>query len=281
MSDEIEQGGEPSPIEAEAREMGWRPKEDFKGDPEKWTDAETWVERGHHILPILQANNKRLKQDLASRDGRISSLEKAVRDSQEAVAALKKAYEEDTKRQVERAKDELRAQIRAAREEGDTDTELDLRDKLDDLREREKVAKAEAPKAETPAVEQWRQEFPELSAWQKEHSWYGDFSSEENRKKTRALNRIMEDLRDEGEASTGGTFLNKALAVLESKTRPAAGKVEGGTSNGTPTSGRKFDKLPKDAREMAKRQASDFVGPNRMFKTNKEWEDYYAEQYGE
>lgn len=31
--------------ETKAREMGWTPKEEFKGDPDKWVDAKDWVER--------------------------------------------------------------------------------------------------------------------------------------------------------------------------------------------------------------------------------------------
>ena len=32
--------------EAEAREQGWKPKEGYEGDPEKWRPAKEFVERG-------------------------------------------------------------------------------------------------------------------------------------------------------------------------------------------------------------------------------------------
>ena len=35
-----------NPYEGEAREMGWRPKEEWQGEPEKWRDAKEFVERG-------------------------------------------------------------------------------------------------------------------------------------------------------------------------------------------------------------------------------------------
>ena len=43
----IDKVGEEAPtIENEAREMGWTDKDGFKGDPEKWVDAATFVDRG-------------------------------------------------------------------------------------------------------------------------------------------------------------------------------------------------------------------------------------------
>ena len=49
-----------APVEQEARTLGWVPAEEFKGDPNRWVDAETFVERGHTVMPILRKNNERL-----------------------------------------------------------------------------------------------------------------------------------------------------------------------------------------------------------------------------
>jgi len=284
---EVEQEEIDEATESEAREMGWVPLEEFHGNKEKWTPATEWVERGKNILPILRENNKRLKKDLLTRDEKIANLERAITDSQKAVSALQKTYAENTKREVENAKRELREQIKLARDVGDTDTELELQDKLSDLRQSEANAKKEE---ETPPQtdQDWRKQYPELAKWQTENSWYGDFSNAENRKRTRTINRIMEDMRDDGDTSSGTEFLNKALSALEEKeestqttAKKVANRVEGGTSSRSSSSGRAFDRLPKEAKEIAKEQAEDFVGPGKMFKTNKEWEDYYAVQYGE
>ena len=35
-----------NPYEGQAREMGWRPKDEWEGEPEKWRDAKEFVERG-------------------------------------------------------------------------------------------------------------------------------------------------------------------------------------------------------------------------------------------
>ena len=57
MADEIN-------YEEKALEMGWVPQDKWTGDPDKWTDARSYVERGEQILPILRANNRRLQDDL-------------------------------------------------------------------------------------------------------------------------------------------------------------------------------------------------------------------------
>ncbi len=60
-------------IEEQARKLGWHPLEEFKGDPERFTDAETFVKKGEEILPILQENKKKL-------ESRVGHLEKVVKE---------------------------------------------------------------------------------------------------------------------------------------------------------------------------------------------------------
>ena len=40
-------------IEQEAITLGWVPQDQFKGDPAKWTDAETFVARGKEKVVLL------------------------------------------------------------------------------------------------------------------------------------------------------------------------------------------------------------------------------------
>ena len=41
--------------EKEAKEQGWRPKEEFSGSEDKWTDAQTFVEKGEKIAGIMKS----------------------------------------------------------------------------------------------------------------------------------------------------------------------------------------------------------------------------------
>ena len=52
-------GGEDNlAVEKEAREMGWTPKEKFKGNPDKWVTAEEFVERQCHAVKIRGQRNQ-------------------------------------------------------------------------------------------------------------------------------------------------------------------------------------------------------------------------------
>lgn len=54
-------------IEQKALEQGWRPKEEWTGDPDDWRDAKAYVDRGEMIgkLKTTNAEIKELKQMLA------------------------------------------------------------------------------------------------------------------------------------------------------------------------------------------------------------------------
>ena len=269
--------------EADALEMGWSPEDKFKGKKENWVSAKEFVERGEHLLPILKATNKRIKNDLLTRDQQIATLKEAVESSQKAIKALQKSYTAATQKEVEQAKKDLRAQIVSARELGDTDTELDLVDKMQALRNAETEAKEDVVEDKTPTVS------PDFKAWQKENPWFGNNDDLADKKRSRAIIRIGEDLIEDGETLRDRPFLDKCLSILEEREsgktpaqKRTPSKVEGGNSGGRGSSGGGgFGSLPKDARDICHEDNDTFVGPGKMFKTVKEWEDHYYAIYNE
>jgi len=92
-------------FEKEAREHGWTPQEDFKGDPSKWVDAKTFVERADVVLPLLK---KKLQGVTNDRD----SLKRDLR-------ALTARFETVDKRAYDRAMADIEARMDAAAEVGD------------------------------------------------------------------------------------------------------------------------------------------------------------------
>jgi hypothetical protein len=50
--------------EAEARTMGWRPKDVYRGDPGKFIEAKEFVENGEKNLPIIRAALKRTQDEV-------------------------------------------------------------------------------------------------------------------------------------------------------------------------------------------------------------------------
>ena len=52
--------------EHDAQQEGWRPKEEWQGNPEQWVDAKTFVERGEKIAGILKKKVDSLEQRLSA-----------------------------------------------------------------------------------------------------------------------------------------------------------------------------------------------------------------------
>lgn len=255
-----------------ARNLGWTPEDEFQGDPDKWIDAKEFVDRGQHMMPILKANNRRLQRELSSRDTKMSALQKKVEESDRALQALEKHYTEANKRAVENAKLQLKEELREARASGDVDEELGILDKLEELRGSDKPDKSEEPDntgepAADPAFEQWLQS----------NDWFGI-----DRKKTKAITRIAEDLRDDGDTTVGIDFYVKCEQILNRQTqkRNNPGKVEGVTGiHSTTTSGKSFNSLPQDAKDACLSDVDVLVGPGKRYKNTDEWKSAYAKMY--
>lgn len=263
-------------FESPAREMGWVSKEDWEGPEDKWIDARTFVEKGESVLPILRANNKRLKKDLLTRDKEISTLKESMEAANKAIKALQKSHNAVTSAAVEQAKKDLRAQLREAREAGDVDVEEDIRDKLDELKQ--------TPSKEEVNTEEKPQLHPDFISWRDAHPWFTDNSTPESRKKIRDFVRIGEDLRDEGNTLVGKAFMDECLRLLDSRsgsTRKSTSKVESGSSGTRSSTSRGFESLPKEAKDACHEDNENFVGPGKMFKTVKEWEDHFTSVYNE
>src|SRR6188768_4292987 len=60
----------------EASSLGWVPQEKWTGDPERWVDAQSYVERGEKILPILIKDKRKLTEDLRQTQEEVARLTK-------------------------------------------------------------------------------------------------------------------------------------------------------------------------------------------------------------
>ncbi len=272
--------------EKEARNMGWVPKDDWTGDPEAWVDAGEFLERGKHVLPILSANNKKLLRRLEESSRKQQQLEGALRDSQEAIKALQRHYSENAKRQVEEARKDLLKQLAAAKEAGDVETEVELQDRLVDLREATRTAEAhQAGNTPPPADQAAGAIHPVMQAWLDENKdWFGV-----DKEKTDKAQELGNEIRAAGDTSIGAKFLAKldlAIARWEntrgSPTQRGASKVDSGSSSGgraRAAGSKSYASLPQDAKDACMSDAKRLVGPNKAYKTLADWQTAYAKIY--
>lgn len=280
-NEEVNEGLDPA-VESEARNMGWLPKDQFKGNPDQWVDADEFVERGKHVMPLLLANNKRLQRELLTRDAQIATLAEQLNGATSAIQKLEKHYTEANKRAVENAKSQLKAELRQARENNDVDAEFDIREKIDQLNAASAKAEDANPApaksvAPAPALD------PEFVDWKARNDWFGV-----DAKRTKEIMRIGEDLRDEGNDLVGAAFLDECVRILNERNKPATPKHEApvskvdGVSRGARTGngGRKsFNDLPPEARQACLDDADDLVGKNKRFSNLKDWQDHYTSIY--
>lgn len=135
-----------SPVEEQAMEMGWRPKEEWQGNPEDFIDAKNFV------------RNKSLFD-------KIDHLSKRVKDQDKALNMLKEHHakvEEATRQQVIV---ELKKAKRSALDEGDADKVIEIDDEIAKQRALEAFEKSKV-KTQPEGL------HPEFVNWVEGNSWY-------------------------------------------------------------------------------------------------------------
>ena len=137
---------EVDPYEEKAREEGWKPKEEYEGDPTKWRPAKEFVERGELF-------------------GKIDTLGKELKDTKKALRMLQDHHSKVKETEYKRAVDELKALQKKHLEEGNSDGYLEATDLLTDI------------KAEQKAREQFEKSIPaqpdpRFVDWVNSNPWY-------------------------------------------------------------------------------------------------------------
>lgn len=199
--------------DSEARALHWYPKEEYRGDPDQWVDAKTFVLRGEQQLPILQANNKRLMRDLADRDKRLSDLSGKFDALQGSVEALRQMAVTSNEAGYQRAISELKTKQRQAVEQGDTATFDRIQGEIDDAaKAHDKVseaAKPVAPKSDQKGV----QGTPEFKTWFEDNQGWvqGDPTL------GRAAVQIETELRNSDEVFTEAELWDRVTEMVQEK----------------------------------------------------------------
>lgn len=138
---------QPEEYESKAKAQGWTPQDQFKGDPNKWVDAETFVKRSEESLPLLK---KELQHERNAR-------KTVERDLRSVIAR----FEGVEKRAMEKAMAEIEARAEAAADVGDS---AGVKAALGEMKELQKEATAAKPiatkeEADIAAIE-WREQNP-------------------------------------------------------------------------------------------------------------------------
>jgi hypothetical protein len=148
-----------SDVEQRAKDMGWVPKEDFRGPEENWKSAEDFVRIGENFMPVL-------KERLGKMETTISDLRKENKKVTGSLSKLAEWHRGTWKRQYEKALTEIRAQKRVAVEEQDTTL-------YDTLEEQEAALVEEAANDNPDLTTAEGTTVPEYDDFQDKNPWYG------------------------------------------------------------------------------------------------------------
>lgn len=254
-------------IEERARRMGHVPLDQFRGNPDNWVDAETFVRRAEESLPFLKGTLKTMEQKMAEQD-------RVLRQQTELVTSLKAdmtdfvAFSRGAEqRAYEKAVSELKAEQERAKTEGDMPAFVAATEKLDAvIAEHPAVTgKDNKPSAITDAKpktadEEWKAwmaaEPTVFDEWVQEHKWFNEdpemfayaqqmdqfLQVKDGFKKPRS-----QRLKDIAE------LVKKKFPVYFGTAARASGSPVEGDSGGAPNGGngrRTYHDLPEDAKKQ-------------------------------
>jgi hypothetical protein len=254
--------------EEEARAQGWRGEEDWKGDPEDFVDAKTFVKRGEAIMPILRRNNEKLLKEL-------NEAKQAAEEARTVAREFQTFQKENFEKKAEEYKEQiksLREQKKEAINEGDGERVVAIDEAIDVAKEqheeanRKALEKKEIPKLDTTAID------PSLQTWLDSNTWFG-----QDRRLTGIANALGETIRTENPGLTGKAFLNKLdeeLASIQNpRETPPHNPVEG-RSTSRPTSSKKhsYEALPAEAKAACDRFVNQKLMTREQYVAEYAWE---------
>ncbi len=273
-------------VEARAREMGWVPKEEFRLDPTRWVDAQTYVNRGEEILPVLRSNNRKLSEEVVALRTQNTTISQQLKETQAAIEELKNFNSEIAKANAKTRETELLAEITAAREANDTAREVELTNQLTDIKAARRIAETKPVTKPTPAADPSAAPVltQEMKDWMAANQWFGS-----DKRKTGYAFGVAEELKAQGLTPGTKPFYDKMDEELAKQFNPnqrrqAPAKVEGangqGGSQGDPDA-KTYADLPPEAKAACEAKVPTLVGKNKAFKDEAAWRAHYVKKYFE
>lgn len=253
--------------EARARRIGWVPKEEFRGDPDKWRPAGEFLEWGDKLLPVIQERNRKLDDRLArmERDSktREERLIGELRESREAFQRFRELNEGVAKRSYDRARADILAEREAAvaaadpaafRKADEALAELDksapkpaeARRDGDDDRGGERREESQSRREQPPEVSD------AVKNWVAENTWFtADKSAGAKATALFGTNIAMGMSEEDALADVRQSIERLRPDLFENPRREAPASVRTPSGGKPPRrgNGRSFDDLPKEAKD--------------------------------
>lgn len=253
-------------VEEQARALGWMPQEEYTGRPEKWTDADAFLE-------VHGKNNGALRRALDAQAKELAEVKRAMK-------GLDSSHKRIFDLQIKKANEEhgqqiafLKAQRKEARLAGDFETAEELEDQLEAAQKKGPELPEVAEVQNAKPTPHWRDD-PILAGWADDNPW---FEKDEDmntyagamgiRLRQQHPDMDFRKLLDEVTARTKKAFAAKFTGSGSSQLNRVEGATPGATSGAAARN--TYASLPKDAKAMC----DEDVSAGNM--TQKAWVDLY------
>lgn len=233
----------PSEAEVKASRLGWVPKDEFKGNPDTWRDAEEFLQRGEEIHGYLKKDLEKLQTTLTQKDREIDEIRRTM-------AEFQKFHNETEARAYTRAIEQLKQAKVTAIEQGDGAKVVELDDQISQLKEAQKKPAIEV-KQEVDKVNQ------EYLDWLPNNRWYL-----EDRELQELAEGFGEAIKKRNPDLVGKAFLDEVTKKVKSVApekfeNPNRSQTTVGTSSDNRVASSKkkkgYDDLPPDAKAACDR----------------------------
>lgn len=271
-SQEVETQSTPArDYESEALKMGWIPQNKFRGDPEKWTDAETFVRRGEEYLPFIKAQNRDLEEKASTLEKKISDYDRQMK---EMAKHLNKAEEVGYKKAVE----EYKEMQKRAFQQGDEDAFNLATEKLDELSKEKPKKVIEIEEKDEKPEPIITSDQKELLDWHRDNPWF-----EKDQEMTayavsiaNFINSTRPNISSNREYyDTVTEYVKKQFPDrFENKKQRAPSDVVEAPTGGKAVKKRSFERLPPEAQAACKRFMAASNNPEAVKKSyvdNYDW----------
>lgn len=254
--------------DTEASRMGWADEESWKGDPEQWVDAKTFVKRGDEFLPYLKADRNRLLSEVQKLNQKMSDRDKRFEQYQEH----QKSLLDIEKKRKDAALLSLKEQKKAAIDDNDGELVVALEDQMKAIEE------ITIPEIKEEPVEENPKEHPDFVTWRSDNDWYVNDPVLET-----YANGVAGRLMERGTTLKGRAFLDEVTKTVKQEmahkfTNPKRKKPGTVAPNRTQPQNKKkgFADLPAEAK-----QACEGFVEEGLYANTPEGRDEYAAEYFE
>lgn len=160
-------------MESEARRMGWRPKEEYRGAPGGWRSAEEFLKRGQDILPMVRKDLIRERERGTKMEEEIKALRQTVDEQKAAMEDLLRMARTADERGYKRGIEELKLKRREAASAGDHAAVVAITEQIEEVEEARATAPpAQPPKAPPAPVPQPPKLDPVVEKFISENPWF-------------------------------------------------------------------------------------------------------------